>query len=299
MKLPLWIRKQYKRKPRIYIMPTKMGGYLNGLVFLMFLLSIGYSNNLLLIFTLFLFGLNLIWLIQTHFHLHHLKLDVVNIQEGHAGDPLMTRISWKSSPPAPVKWELRLESYLDSFPLSSIENTTIHSLAQFTLPARGIWQFDHIRIQTQMPFGLYQSWIYLPLGLKVYSYPAKLKNQEEIRALHADKEGEFSSLKSGPHDVWNLGPYQGEESRKISWKHYAKSGELVVKEGEELTNSVVKFVVPTHLPNKEFFLSKMATQMVQCLRTETAFSLETPTLKTATALSEKHLQDCLRELTQC
>lgn len=280
-------------------MPTRMGGYLSGLIFLMFLLSIGYSNNLLLIFTLLLFGLNLIWLIQTHFHLHHLKLDSMSIQDGHAEEPLLVRINWKKSPPSPLKWEIRLETDHEVIKLSTIEDTPLHSSGQITLPFRGVWQFQHIRIKTQMPFGLYQSWIYMPVNLKVFSYPARLKNLEDIKALHADKEGEFSGLKSGPHDVWNLRPYVGEESRKISWKHYAKSGELVVKEGEELTNSIVKFYVPLDSPSKEFLLSKTATQMVQCLRNETAFSLETPNLKTVTALSEKHLQDCLRELSLC
>ena len=69
-----WIINQSKKKARIYIMPTRMGGYLNGLIFLMFLLSVGYSNNLLLIFTLFLFGLNLICCIHTHYHLNALKI---------------------------------------------------------------------------------------------------------------------------------------------------------------------------------------------------------------------------------
>ena len=109
MKIPKWILRQIKKKSRIYIIPTRMGGYLNGLIFLMFLLSVGYNNNLLLIFTLFLFGLNLIWLIQSHFHMHKLKLDAVHLEDGHALESVSVRVCWKNSPLPPLLWELSLE----------------------------------------------------------------------------------------------------------------------------------------------------------------------------------------------
>lgn len=298
MKLHPWILKQFKKKARIYIMPTRMGGYLNGLIFLMFLLSVGYSNNLLLIFTLFLFGLNLIWVIQTHFHLHALKIDSINIHDGHALERQLVDIHWKKVPLGPHKWQVTLEGE-NSHPVTSIEDADLHSVGQVIFPKRGIWAFDYLKVVTEMPFGLYQAWIYYPVTLKAYAYPARLKDIPIVQFQNSPLEGESSSLHRGPHDVWNLGPYQGEESRKISWKHYARSGELVVKEGEELTQSLVQFRIDAHEANKEFVLSKIATQMVQCLRTETPFSFEGPNRKFPPGQTEKHLTDCLRDLTTC
>lgn len=298
MKLHPWIHKQFKKKSRIYIMPTRMGGYLNGLIFLMFLLSVGYSNNLLLIFTLFLFGLNLIWVIQTHFHLHALKIDFINIHDGHALEKTQVELNWKKVPLGPHMWQLTLEGK-DSHPLASIQDAELHSVAHVTYPKRGLWNFDYLKVVTEMPFGLYQAWIYFPVELKAYVYPAKLKDMPIAHFLPSSLDGENSSLHSGPHDIWNLGPYQGEESRKISWKHYARSGELVVKEGEELTQSLVQFRLDPHEKNNEFLLSKIATQMVQCARSETPFSLETPSKKFPPGHNVKHLTDCLRDLTVC
>src|SRR5215212_6754965 len=103
-----WLEKQFQKQERIYILPTRMGGYLNGLIFLMFLLSVGYNNNLLLIFTLFLFGLNLIWVIQTHFHLHALKIETLIIDEGHAGEALHVKALWKKAPEVPHQWRMAL-----------------------------------------------------------------------------------------------------------------------------------------------------------------------------------------------
>lgn len=298
MKLHPWILKQFKKRQRIYIMPTRMGGYLNGLIFLMFLLSVGYSNNLLLIFTLFLFGLNLIWVIQTHFHLHALNIDHINIQDGHANEKVLVNIHWKKVPLGPHKWQVTLEGN-DSHPVYSIQDEELNTVGQVTFPVRGIQRFEHLKVVSEMPFGLYQAWIYYPVSLKAWVYPARLKDMPITSYQNSPIEGESSSLQTGPHDIWNLGPYQGEESRKISWKHYARSGELVVKEGEELTQSLVQFRITGSEANKEFLLSKIATQMVQCARSETPFSLETSQKKIPPGQNEKHLTDCLRDLTIC
>jgi uncharacterized protein (DUF58 family) len=294
-----WVLRQFKKKARIYIMPTKMGGYLNGLIFLMFLLSVGYSNNLLLIFTLFLFGLNLIWVIQTHFHMHALKLESIQIQDGHALENVLVQMHWKKTPDGPHKWNLELEGESGRYKLATIEDNQNLSTAQTHFLKRGILQFTHLKVKSEMPFGLYQSWIYFPIKLEAWVYPARLKDIPSMLYKPSMEEGDHSSLRAGPHDVWNLGPYQGEESRKISWKHYARSGELVIKEGEELNSTIIHFEFFQSAENKEFLLSKIATQMVQCSRSETPFSLNTPSRKFPPGLSSKHLADCLRELTQC
>ena len=162
MNIRLWLLGQFKKKPRIYIMPTAMGGYLNGLIFLMFFLAVGYNNNLLLIFTLFLFGLNLIWVIQTHFHLHALKLQSVTIKDGHVGENICAQVYWKSVPEGPYCWELSLEKEDgQSLDLKSLSYGPKSLEGQVIFNQRGIWSIGHLKIKSQMPFGLYRAWIYL------------------------------------------------------------------------------------------------------------------------------------------
>lgn len=272
-------------------MPTRMGGYLNGLIFLMFLLSVGYNNNLLLIFTLLLFGLNLVWVIQTHFHMHALKLKSISIKDGHAGEFTEVKVHWEKVPDSPQAWSLAVEN----------DDTKIFiSNSGLVLPKRGRWDFEHLYVSSELPFGLYKAWIYYKAPVTAFAWPSKLREVPELHMNPSALEGENSGTMTGPHDVKNLAPYQtGEESRKISWKHYARSGELVIKEGEELTRHHVHFRVPQSLSDKEHTLSKIATQMVHCARIDVMFSLETPGKKTATGISTKHLEDCLRELALC
>ena len=97
-----------RSRTRVYIFPTRMGGYAIGLISLMFLLSIGYSNNLLLIFTITLFGLNLLWVVNSHFHLARLSPGQVYVEDGHSKTPMATTFRWKKWPRGNLQWTMKL-----------------------------------------------------------------------------------------------------------------------------------------------------------------------------------------------
>lgn len=297
-----WIGRQFRKKVRVYIMPTKMGGYLNGLIFLMFLLSVGYANNLLLIFTLFLFGFNLIWLVQTHFHMHALKFEQLQIDNGHAGFGIAASIFWLKSPQKPFKWNLQLESAHESYQLKPISETSEVITAEVNLSERGqkVWKF--LRVASSLPFGLYHTWIYFPLNNShSYVYPKILANYKmpDFNQTHLD--GQIPKERKGSEDIRDLAPYQGEESRRISWKHYAKSGELLIKEGTEWNNFHlnIKLKLPVDQKNKESYLSELATQMIYCHRNQIPFTFEWEGKKLGPSLELSHLHECLKELSIC
>lgn len=299
MNLKKWIRRQFKRKSRIYIRPTRMGGYFNGLVFLLFLLSVGYNNNLLLIFTLFLFALNLMWIIQTHFYLNALKLNSLSLENGHCGDDVMVTVRWKKTPSGTHKWDLCLENDDQNLTVRAIVNADLSSKGLLVFPRRGLWNFDHLLVSSEMPFGLYKVWTFLPVKVRAHAYPSKVAEFSEPQEKLFQQHGETPSFEKGPHDVWNLAPYNQSESRKISWKHYARSGELVIKEGEEFKAAEVKFRLDSEKKDMERVLSIMATQMIFCQKSQLPFSLETPQMKAPTGTGEKHLHECLRILSLC
>ena len=289
-----WIRRQFRKRSRVYIMPTKMGGYLNGLIFLMFLLSIGYSNNLLLIFTTFLFAFNLLWLIQTHFHLYRLKLEQLSVFSGHAHSSLNVQLFWKAAPKGPWNWEVILESDKGDFSLKTLGDDKTKSEGEITPEHRGAYEWQYLRVKTHNPFGLYQAWIYFPLNLKTLVYPALL-NSVEIPLSGKDFEGELLQDKKGPDDFRGLASYANDESRKISWKHYARSGELLIKEGEEKMSPLLELhlKLPADPKLKEDYLSTLATQLVECHRRDIPFSLK------VNGEASGLLSDCLKVLALC
>ncbi len=295
-----WIRHQFRKKTRVYIMPTKMGGYLIGLIFLMFLLAIGYSNNLLLIFTIFLFSFNLMWLIQSHFHLHGLKFDQLLIPEAHAGQSPEVRVFWKQVPKGPWDWSIVIESDRGRFTLHHPEHSESESAGLMKVTQRGIHQWNYLRVKTTNPFGFYQVWIFYPLNLHTIVYPALLASAE-MTLTGLELTGENSSDKKGLEDFRGLAQGPEAEARKVSWKHYARSGEVLIKEGEDLKSSTLDIVyTPPENPEfKEHYLSMLATQMVECHQRDIPFSLKSPHFSSQAATGTRHLMTCLKELALC
>lgn len=289
-----WIRKQFRKKSRVYIFPTRMGGYLNGLLFLMFLLSIGYNNNLLLIFTIFLFAFNLLWLVQTHFHLYRLRPEHVSIFSGHAKGPVSVNIFWKTIPTGPWDWLIDLESNHGSFPFHATKEDKSKSEGEVTPSGRGLYEWRHLKVKTTKPFGLYQVWIYFPLNIQSLVYPTLL-NTVDLYLSGKDFEGELLQDKKGIDDFRGLGTYMNDESRKISWKHYARSGELLIKEGEEKKTPILELdlKLPIEAVSKEHYLSHITTQLVECQRRDVPFKLK------VNGVESSHLQDCLKVITLC
>jgi hypothetical protein len=301
MKKNSFIQRQFRKKVRIYILPTKMGGYFNGLIFLMFLLSVGYSNNLLLIFTLFLFGFNLLWVVQSHFHLHGLKLNHLQIPNGHVDELLPLSIFWSKSPEAPLEWQIILEDQEQQITTHLFQEGPEVARGELKLTKRGLWKWRYLRVSTSLPFGLYRTWVYYPLKHETFAFP---KIRSQIKApplLNLHRSGELPQEKAGPEDIRNLAPYQGEEFRRISWKHYARSGELYIKEGEDLSAPLWKhFLHPPADPKlKENYLSELATFMVYCHRHQIPFYFETSTEKWGPSFDENHLSQCLKVLSLC
>ena len=297
-----WIRKTLRRKSRVYIFPTRMGGYLNGLIFLMFLLAVGYANNLLLIFTLFLLSFNMIWLIQTHFHLARLKFSEVSVASGHANEALRVVVNWKASPMQPLKWDMQIETLKHDLPMRVLEENDRESFAEIEIKKRGLIKWKHLKVSTDLPFGLYRSWIYFPIDTQTYVYPELLKDTNLGPTGETHLEGQIPQERKGYEDIRDLSPYRGEESRKISWKHYARIGELYVKEGTEWNDQHLnlKLKLPKERQAKEELLKKAATQLVNAYRQQIPFTLEIEGgAKLGPSSQEKHLHDCLKELAVC
>lgn len=287
------------KRGRIYIFPTKMGGYFNGLIFLMFLLSVGYSNNLLLIFTLTLFAFNLVWVIQTHFHLKNLEFDLIMAGDAHVGSPHPFSIQWKKTPALPHEWELKLVQGGEQVQLKILEQNIDRTHGNFTLSKRGSWKWQYLKISSSRPFGLYRAWRYQRIELKHFAYPSLKKDHATPYFSDLKSEGEEVTGAKGHGDFHGLAPYDGAEARRISWKHYARSGELLIREGEEGKTRLVELTMPTKDSFYEDQLSELASQMIYCHRQEILFSFQGPRFKLGPATHAKHLSDCLKELSQC
>jgi uncharacterized protein (DUF58 family) len=301
MKFRSWLSQLFRRNPRVYVLPTRMGGYLNGLIFLMFLLAVGYSSNLLLIFTLLLFSFNLLWVIQTHSALERLKLEHLIFPDGHVGEPLIVSLRWTQAINDYKKIKLTLEGSVGSVAINPLDGNGQWMTGEMTLSRRGQWQWQYLKLSTELPFGLYQVWKYLPVTGSSFAYPALLKNINLPLLMQQLPGEDYEKFRPGSEGFRELSPYAHQEARRISWKHYARSGELLVKSGEETTSNMLEFNLrlPTDPMEKENYLSLLATQLVLCQRQQIPFTFISSQLTLGPTGQIAHLQQCLKVMGLC
>src|SRR5690606_13402487 len=141
-------------------------------------------------------------------------------------------------------------------------------------PSRGLSEWKYLFLSSEKPFGLYRAWRYLPIEGKSFVYPALKKEitLPELKKLGID--GEFSFNGYGNGEFCDLLHSAGEDIRRISWKHYARTGEIFIRQGEDLKSPVAELSWQQSDEDKEGSLSALASKMVLCYRENIPFIFE-------------------------
>lgn len=232
-----WARRRHGSEPgavtitrrRVYILPTGLGIAYAAMLFAMLLAGLNYGNNLALVLTFLLAAASWVAMHQCHYNLVGLQLTPAGSHPPFAGGPAGFSFQLSTAPP-------REDLVVSSGPLS---RTTLSlaaggsALATVTVPTsrRGRVRLARLRIESTFPLGLFTAWtwVYPERDCLVYPRPAARGGDgpppaAEAGAAHdgrARGEEDFASLR---------GFRDGDPPRRIAWKAWARSGELVVKE---------------------------------------------------------------------
>lgn len=180
---------------------------------------------------------------------------------------------------------------------------TTGQVSALRLQKRGKYQGGKFKIHSCYPFGLVNVWSYLVSDKTFYVYPLPLKcpldlhevqdlgEDTELLAKRSDSLDEFSGLKS----------YQkGMNRNRISWRHFAKNHELLVKDyaGD---NHGISLTLDYSLVegSKETRLSKLCYQVLEADRLGHEFALKLPGFHIQASNGEKHVLACLESLSEC
>lgn len=192
--------------------PTSIGWYFIGLVLILILLSISYSNNLLLIFSLLFLLLGIVWAVESFFMNKGITEKRPFLKDIFAGEKL----------------SLHLPKGIDFCFLSSNKDE-IHGGEVFN---RGVIHINKVTGKTTNPFGLFEYSETVLVDEQLYIYPARVTSQNLLLSETGDfSGGEFHSLKN-KEDLAGLSAYQEGNHSRIHWKYFAKTHELVMKDME-------------------------------------------------------------------
>lgn len=279
-----FIKKRMRRRPQVYIMPTRDGLWWIGANILLFMMGWGYSNNLCLSLALILLSLSMIILIEAHFNLDGIRIRSLSIEDQFAGLPARwicdlsvkrirqrrgIKLTWDG--PGPVG-DLQIDE--------TQEKSSAHGTWQFDQSQ--VWQHSTVVTKSTYPMGLFRTWSYHQVPIEAWVYP-KLRVGPIITSQgqsvnHGSPKEVVSS--SGEEPSQHRKYLAGDSVSRIAWKSLAKGQELQTKtflenqsslfyyewpygNGDESSKEILVTIIERHFKATESWGLKIASRFLR------------------------------------
>lgn len=283
----------------IYVLPSKLGGQFLIIALLNFVMGINYQNNLILAMAYLMVVVMVFAILTGYKNVRGLLVKYLSVKEDYA-------------PKAPVaRFELQAKSRCELVKLinNNIESEAVSlqsnekNLVEIALKCseRGAYGFDRVKIISHFPFGLVSVWSYIEPIDTVYVYPKPIPTEKLDTQLHDNDEhdGDNAQIKAGNDDFYQLTSFvQGTALNKVSWKHYAKTQQLLTKEFTSDTSQELALNYNTLTGNNEHRLSQLCFLVNQLTDQQIAFSLTLPNKHITKGLGRSHQETCLKALAE-
>jgi uncharacterized protein (DUF58 family) len=286
------------RRPRIYILPTRLGLAYATMLFAMLLGGLNYNNNLGLALTFLLVALGLVTMHHCHGTLRGLRLRLLAAEPAFAGDDVHFRWLLENDAPLPRP---AIELQADGTRAPTVVDVPAlgSAAAELGLPAprRGLVPLERCTIATSHPLGLFRAWAVLHLEHVAIAWP-KPASHDRAPPLVATDTGGAQTGAAGDEDFAGLRPYQtGDSLRRIAWKAYARGQGLHTKQyaGTDVVSHVFDW---DSLPGleTETRLAQLCRWILDAHDRGEAFGLRLPGTTIDINLGPAHRDRCLNAL---
>ncbi len=280
-----------------YVFFSKLGlGYLFCTV-LIFILGVNYQNNLILMVAYLMLIVVLMAMLQGYNNLRGLTLRFIECPDINAHSQGIIKLEL-SHPRIAYSVALICDEYALTLWQLTHQGNKVELLLQPR--KRGAYPLPRIKILSRYPFGLTSVWSYFIVPDRLFVYPAPVKtNESPFRALAAAGLDDGVSPTRGSDEFDGLKEYaKGNNLRHVSWKHYAKSGQLLVKQYVNFVEEDTILDFQTLSGSRESRLSKLAYLVMQALTSSASFTLKLPGISPLSGAGPAHCKACLRMLAE-
>ncbi len=304
-RIRLWARKrQGTDKPvtklesrRIYILPTAVGLVFGVMVFTMLLGSMNYNNNLSFVLTFLLAGLGFVAMHQCQRNLVGLEVAFAGVDPVFAGQIAEFKIALtnhsKNHRPHLQLYVNGISSQLDD--LAPGESRVFR--LEIPTTKRGLVHLNRFGVRTLFPFELFRAWAWLHMDLAglVYPKPAVIVHEPPAtQTAHGHRQHDAR----GEEDFAGLRRFNvGDSPRRVAWKAYARSGELLSKQfaGADTSSQWFDYNL-VDAPDIEQRLSILVRWIVDADRMQNDYGLRLPDSEYKPAHGEAQRHLCLEAL---
>ena len=283
----------------IYVLPSKLGGQFLLIALLNFVMGINYQNNLILAMA-YLMVVVLVFTILTGYkNVRGLSVNYLFVNESYAPKAPFARFQVQAKSHCELVKLVNKNVESETVSLQSKETKTVEIALKCS--DRGAYDFDRIKIISHFPFGLVSVWSYIEPISTVFVYPQPITSEKLDTQLHENDEhdGDNAQVKAGNDDFYQLAPFvQGTALNKVSWKHYAKTQQLLTKEFTSDASQELALNFNMLTGNNEHRLSQLCFLVNQLTDQHMAFSLTLPNKHIAKGLGVHHQRACLQALAE-
>jgi len=285
------------KRRRIYILPTRFGIVYGGVLFAMLLGSLNYGANLGFAMTFLLAGLGLVVMYHCHNNLLAIIVRFGGADAVFAGSHAGFHLTLESGMPAP-RFDLLAEcaDAADGpvdLPAGGSAQVTLHVPTE----QRGWTTLPRVSISTRFPGNLFRAWTWIHMDVRCLVYPKPSPPGRPFppgsaefgaRSGAAFAEDDFVGLREAT---------ASDPPRRIAWKAYARSNQLLIKEfaGGAERPCLFRFDDLQGL-DTEGRLSQLTRWCIDAAESGRSFGIELPDRKIALGQGERHLHQCLQAL---
>ncbi|WP_125717544.1 DUF58 domain-containing protein [Pseudoalteromonas rubra] len=284
----------------IYIVPSRQGAFFLCMVILNFILGSNYQNNLILGVAYVMLLLLVLALIYGYLNLHGLSIQLLDVKNNFAEKPVEVLIKL-TSPHTCYSLDVASQAF-DFSDCNSHYSKGAQITSLFLHPgSRGRYPLGRLKLSSNYPFGLVRVWTYLNVDRTFCVYPAPLAcqltfSEQEVTA----EKGQYVHQSTQSHENFDgLERFRpGISKSRISWRHFAKSQQLLVKQySGDSFYSQHTFDYAAHDGPKEARLSKLCYQVLEADKQGDEFALRlSNTVQVAAGRGDKHREACLEAL---
>jgi len=280
----------------IYVVPSKFGLAFLCFNILIFVLGSNYQNNLVLLSAYLLISFFIISILQSYFNLMNTHISFLDVEDGieKTGYSLSFLLSNPNQAYSLIIKATNDESLIDSI---SVDKKLVK--LRVSGLKRGKHKVARIKILSRYPFGLMSIWSYSIFPKSVYIYPTPLPIISYGKSLSDQGDQKDDILKKGSNEFYAIREHQsGESFSRISWKHYAKTHQFLVKEFSESYSGEYIFNLLDMPGDFETKLQHLSYLINQAYHDKLTFGLSLPGKIIPASKGNDHLKYCLRALSE-
>jgi hypothetical protein len=281
----------------IYVLPSTLGVYFTVVALLNFVMGINYQNNLILFMAYLMFVIIIFALLLGYSNAKGLTVSFKYAIESYAPQP--PQLVWQ------IKANDTCQSITLSYPNNFEHTCYIESVktdaiqCQLSLPYlnRGRYLLKPIKIASNYPFGLVSVWSYIQPSHAVYVYPSIIKTLNQKLSQMTANDDEGAEKHQGDDEFESLITHLPEMGlQRVSWKHYAKTQQLLVKQFSDFKSADTQFDFNLMTGDIEQRLGQLCYLVCQAFESDINYSLKLHNKVIENGSGKFHQQRCLQAL---